>query len=91
MERDGDGAWTEQEGPRDWRAYFDVFVAGYAAGGGIQPFFPGELLVDAQPGDFIYFQGHASPGVYARAYLEGRFDEARLKNFRHELRDTPGL
>jgi pyruvate dehydrogenase E1 component len=44
-----------------------------------------------QPGDFIYFQGHASPGVYSRAYLEGRFDEARLKNFRHELRDTPGL
>lgn len=44
-----------------------------------------------QPGDFIYFQGHASPGVYARAYLEGRFDETRLKNFRHELRDTPGL
>jgi pyruvate dehydrogenase E1 component len=43
------------------------------------------------PGDFIYFQGHASPGVYARAYLEGRFDEQRLKNFRHELRDTPGL
>ena len=44
-----------------------------------------------QPGDFIYFQGHASPGVYARAFLEGRFDEARLKNFRHELRGTPGL
>jgi len=44
-----------------------------------------------QPGDFIYFQGHASPGVYSRAYLEGRFDEARLKNFRHELRGEPGL
>ena len=44
-----------------------------------------------EPGDFIYFQGHASPGVYARAYLEGRFDDDRLKNFRHELRDTPGL
>ncbi len=44
-----------------------------------------------QPGDFIYFQGHASPGVYARAFLEGRFDEQRLKNFRHELRETPGL
>jgi pyruvate dehydrogenase E1 component len=44
-----------------------------------------------QPGDFIYFQGHASPGVYARAYLEGRFDEQRLKNFRHELRGEPGL
>lgn len=44
-----------------------------------------------QPGDFIYFQGHASPGVYARAYLEGRLDDQRLGNFRHELRDTPGL
>src|SRR3984885_323659 len=44
-----------------------------------------------QPGDFIYFQGHASPGVYARAFLEGRFDESRLTNFRHELRDKPGL
>src|ERR1700743_945109 len=44
-----------------------------------------------RPGDFIYFQGHASPGVYARAFLEGRFDEARLKNFRHELRGEPGL
>jgi pyruvate dehydrogenase E1 component len=44
-----------------------------------------------QPGDFIYFQGHASPGVYARAYLEGRFDDARLGNFRHELRGEPGL
>jgi pyruvate dehydrogenase E1 component len=44
-----------------------------------------------QPGDFIYFQGHASPGVYARAYLEGRFDDSRLLNFRHELRGEPGL
>ena len=44
-----------------------------------------------EPGDFVYFQGHASPGVYARAYLEGRFDDERLKNFRHELRGAPGL
>ncbi|MFB3916052.1 MAG: pyruvate dehydrogenase (acetyl-transferring), homodimeric type [Terriglobales bacterium] len=44
-----------------------------------------------QPGDFIYFQGHASPGVYARAFLEGRLTEQHLENFRHELRDTPGL
>ena len=44
-----------------------------------------------QPGDLIYFQGHASPGVYARAYLEGRFDEKRLGNFRHELRGEPAL
>ena len=44
-----------------------------------------------QPGDFIYFQGHASPGVYARAYLEGRLNDDHLKNFRHELREHPGL
>src|SRR6516162_3416997 len=44
-----------------------------------------------QPGDFIYFQGHSSPGVYARAFLEGRLSEEQVKNFRHELRDTPGL
>src|ERR1700744_4547892 len=53
--------------------------------------YPGTDGRPEQPGDFVYFQGHASPGVYARAYLEGRFDEARLKNFRHELRDAPGL
>ncbi|HTU03741.1 MAG TPA: hypothetical protein VMG58_18045, partial [Candidatus Sulfotelmatobacter sp.] len=44
-----------------------------------------------QPGDLIYFQGHASPGIYARAFLEGRLSEEHLKNFRHELRDHPGL
>jgi len=43
------------------------------------------------PGDFVYFQGHASPGVYSRAYVERRLDEKRLKNFRHELRGEPGL
>ena len=44
-----------------------------------------------QPGDLIYFQGHSSPGVYARAFLEGRIDEEQVKNFRHELRGAPGL
>jgi pyruvate dehydrogenase E1 component len=44
-----------------------------------------------QPGDAIYFQGHASPGVYARAFLEGRLTEDQLNNFRHELRGAPGL
>jgi pyruvate dehydrogenase E1 component len=44
-----------------------------------------------EPGDLIYFQGHASPGVYARAFLEGRLTEEHLMNFRHELRETPGL
>jgi pyruvate dehydrogenase E1 component len=44
-----------------------------------------------QPGDLVYFQGHASPGFYARAYLEGRLTEKHLENFRHELREHPGL
>ncbi len=43
------------------------------------------------PGDHVYFQGHASPGIYSRAFLEGRLNEQHLANFRHELRDTPGL
>ncbi|MHB2150578.1 pyruvate dehydrogenase (acetyl-transferring), homodimeric type [Calditrichota bacterium LG25] len=39
-------------------------------------------------GDFIYFQGHASPGIYARAFLEGRISVEELKNFRHEYHKT---
>ncbi|MBW3645499.1 MAG: pyruvate dehydrogenase (acetyl-transferring), homodimeric type, partial [Actinobacteria bacterium] len=36
-------------------------------------------------GDQVYFQGHAAPGIYARAYLEGRLDESHLDNFRQEV------
>ncbi len=43
------------------------------------------------PGDQIYFQGHAAPGMYARAYLEGRLNEADLQNFRQELAPGGGL
>jgi pyruvate dehydrogenase E1 component len=42
-------------------------------------------------GDQVYFQGHASPGIYARAYLEGRLNDVNLENFRHELRPGGGL
>jgi len=41
-------------------------------------------------GDLIYFQGHASPGIYARSFLEGRFDEEILDTFRQEA-DGTGL
>ena len=37
-------------------------------------------------GDLIYFQGHSSPGIYARAFLEGRINEDQLNNFRMETR-----
>ena len=56
---------------------------------GFNHFFRGSI--GDQPGDMVYFQGHASPGMYARAYVEGRLDDEHLKNFRHELRDHPGL
>jgi pyruvate dehydrogenase E1 component len=39
----------------------------------------------ASGADMIYFQGHSSPGVYARAYVEGRLDEEHLANFRREV------
>jgi pyruvate dehydrogenase E1 component len=46
---------------------------------------------DGRPADLIYFQGHTSPGIYARAFLEGRLTADRLQNFRHELHARPGL
>jgi pyruvate dehydrogenase E1 component len=42
------------------------------------------------PGDLIYIQGHSSPGIYARAYLEGRLNEDQLRRFRQEV-DGGGL
>ncbi len=42
-------------------------------------------------GDIVYYQGHASPGIYARAFLEGRLTRRDLANFRRELRKGGGL
>ncbi|WP_020209369.1 pyruvate dehydrogenase (acetyl-transferring), homodimeric type [Gilvimarinus chinensis] len=42
------------------------------------------------PGDLVYFQGHSSPGMYARSYVEGRLTEDQLDNFRREV-DGKGL
>src|SRR6202046_520593 len=42
-------------------------------------------------GDTIYFQGHAAPGIYARAFLEGRLSAQKLENFRRELKPGGGL
>jgi pyruvate dehydrogenase E1 component len=49
---------------------------------GFNHFFRGKD--DGRPGDQIYYQGHAAPGMYARAFLEGRLTEEHLDNFRHE-------
>ena len=56
---------------------------------GFNHFFRGKDT--ASDGDVVFYQGHASPGIYARAFLEGRFTEEHLRNFRHELRPQGGL
>jgi pyruvate dehydrogenase E1 component len=41
--------------------------------------------------DIVYFQGHAAPGIYSRAFLEGRMPKEKLENFRRELKPGGGL
>ena len=50
---------------------------------GFNHFFRGKD--DGTPGDHVYFQGHAAPGIYARAFLEGRLTEEQLDHFRREI------
>jgi pyruvate dehydrogenase E1 component len=45
---------------------------------------------DKHPGDMVFMQGHSSPGIYARAYLEGRLSEDQLRHFRQEA-GGPGI
>jgi pyruvate dehydrogenase E1 component len=56
---------------------------------GFNHFFKGKG--DDHDGDVIYFQGHAAPGIYARAFLEGRLSAEKLENFRRELKAGGGL
>jgi pyruvate dehydrogenase E1 component len=56
---------------------------------GFNHFFKGKG--DDYDGDQIYFQGHASPGFYARAFLEGRITKQQMDNFRRELKPGGGL
>src|SRR5713101_1204554 len=58
---------------------------------GFNHFFRGHSDGTGDGGDVIFFQGHAAPGIYARAYLEGRIDETHLENFRRELKPGGGL
>ncbi len=50
---------------------------------GFHHFFRGSA--DASSGDLVFFQPHSAPGVYARAYLEGRLSEAQVANYRQEV------
>ncbi len=55
---------------------------------GITHFF--RANTEAQSGDLVFFQGHSAPGIYARAFMEGRLSEEDLNNFRQEV-DGQGL
>ncbi|AKJ29861.1 pyruvate dehydrogenase (acetyl-transferring), homodimeric type [Caldimonas brevitalea] len=57
-------------------------------GAGFNHFWHGEH--EGHGGDLLYIQGHSSPGIYARAFMEGRISEEQLKNFRQEV-DGKGL
>jgi pyruvate dehydrogenase E1 component len=56
---------------------------------GFNHFFSGRD--NGNEGDIIFFQGHGSPGIYARAFLEGRISLEQLENFRRELKPNGGL
>ncbi|VVE40664.1 pyruvate dehydrogenase [Pandoraea terrae] len=77
------------------RAYGELggHIASYASAAdlfevGFNHFFRGSA--DAHGDDLVYFQPHSSPGVYARAYLEGFLDETHLEHYRREIAG-PGL
>ena len=59
-----------------WEVALNHFLRGYGENG---------------EADLVYFQGHSSPGVYARAFLEGRLTEDHLRDFRHEISSETGL
>jgi pyruvate dehydrogenase E1 component len=60
------------------RAHFDLCLIGDPLRDRLQPLFPRQT--DSSSGDQIYFQGHAAPGIYARAYLEGRIDATSIRS-----------
>ena len=72
-------------------------IASYASAAslyevGFNHFFRGKDLAKgsgADAGDQVYFQGHAAPGIYARAFLEGRLSEEQLNSFRQEKSRAP--
>ena len=67
-------------------------IASYASAAeifelGFNHFFRGSA--DGQHSDLVFFQPHSAPGVYARAYLEGRLSEAQLAHYRQEIGSGP--
>jgi hypothetical protein len=67
LERHGDGGAGEPHLVRVRRPSVQLRLGRHAVRSGLQPFLAGAS--DKHPGDMVFFQGHASPGIYARAYL----------------------
>ncbi len=84
LERRGDGGAGQRPLRGHRRPPVHLRQLGLPLRGGLQPLLPGQGR-RAAPGDQVYFQGHASPGIYARAFVEGRLSEEQLDNFRFEV------
>ena len=74
LERDRDGRARQQAVVRARRPHRQLPVAGRPVRGRLQPLLA-RARPTSRPGDLVYFQGHSSPGNYARAFLEGRLTE----------------
>ena len=84
VERRGDGAARRTSARPGIGGHLSTYASSaslYEVG--FNHFFRGKD--DGQSGDQIFFQGHGAPGVYARAFLEGRFTEKHLDHFRREV------
>ena len=88
LERPGHGAAGEPEEHRTGRPHRQLRVRRDPVRRGFNHFW--RAPTPDHGGDLVYIQGHSAPGVYARAYLEGRLGEDDLDSFRQEA-TTPGL
>ena len=73
LERARDGRAREPRAPGTGRPHRELRVGGRSVRGRLQPLLPRRR----RTGDLVYFQPHSAPGVYARAFLEGRLDRRR--------------
>ena len=80
LERARDGGARQPRVGRAGRPHRELRLGGGPLRGRLQPLLPRR----ASGGDLVYFQPHSAPGVYARAFLEGRLTEENLDNYRRE-------
>ena len=90
LERHGDGGQSQPPPSRYRRPHLDLRVVRDAVRSRVKSFLPRRRRRPAWR-DMVYFQGHASPGVYSRAYIEWRINAPKLHHFRQELSPVGGL